>query len=218
MPLVEVIPLNPASKSSPRSTLRHSKARPLGALVPAITAKSFERFGFAVASLLIDWPSIVGAELAAYTEPERLRWPRAGHVTPADEPDAEHRRSATLVLKVDGARALDVQYRARQIIERINSHYGYRAVEALRIVQGPVRPTTRSATRPMPPVNTGASMARMVTAFPAPPAAMAMVATSPREVLRPSAVKPRTPTSPPDELKSALARLAASIAEPPNGH
>jgi hypothetical protein len=43
-----------------------------------------------------------------------------------------------LVLRVDPARALDVQYKAQQILERINVYFGYRAVAELRIVQAPL--------------------------------------------------------------------------------
>jgi hypothetical protein len=52
------------------------------------------------------------------------------------------------VLRVDGARALDVQYNARQIIDRINSYFGYAAIAELRIVQAPVAVT--QAARPAP--------------------------------------------------------------------
>ena len=43
-----------------------------------------------------------------------------------------------LVLRVDGAKALDVQYRAQQIIERINAYFGYAAVAQLRVIQAPM--------------------------------------------------------------------------------
>ena len=74
----------------------------------------------------------------------------------ARQPVEKGRSGATLVLRVDGARALDVQYRARQIIERINAYFGYAAVAELRIVQAPVagrlplaRPPGRAATEPL---------------------------------------------------------------------
>ena len=57
----------------------------------------------------------------------------------APAPAEKGRPGATLVLRVDGARALDVQYKARQIIERINAYFGYAAVAELRIVQAPMR-------------------------------------------------------------------------------
>ena len=48
------------------------------------------------------------------------------------------RPGATLILRVDPARALDVEYKARQIIERINAYFGYRAIAELRILQAPL--------------------------------------------------------------------------------
>src|SRR5262245_18882681 len=65
--------------------------------------------------------------------------------------DGKGRPGATLVLRADGARALAVQYGARQIIERINAYFGYAAVAELRIVQAPVGPVSGpmpSARRP----------------------------------------------------------------------
>ena len=66
------------------------------------------------------------------------------------------RPGATLVLRVDGGRSLDVQHGARQIIERINAYFGYAAVAELRIVQAPVgvegqppRPAPRPAAPPL---------------------------------------------------------------------
>ena len=52
------------------------KGRSVGTLVPKITQKVFEKFGFSTATLLTDWAVIVGRDLAVYTAPERLKWPR----------------------------------------------------------------------------------------------------------------------------------------------
>jgi len=110
----------------------------VGAFVPGVTKKAFEKYGFSAAALLMDWVSIVGRDTAAYTEPERLRWPRATSADDAAEAAGTGRPGATLVLRVEPSRALDVQYMARQLVERINSYFGYRAVAELRIVQGSV--------------------------------------------------------------------------------
>jgi hypothetical protein len=112
-------------------------AKPVGSYVPKLTRKVLEKYGFSAATLITDWSTIVGADIAAYAQPERLKWPRGG------SPDAEPRRSAgssgaTLQLRVEGSRALDVQYRSRQIIERINAYFGYRAVAQLRLLQAPL--------------------------------------------------------------------------------
>ena len=47
-----------------------------GSFVPQLTRKAFEKFGFSAATLIMDWPTIVGGEIAYYTQPERLKWPR----------------------------------------------------------------------------------------------------------------------------------------------
>lgn len=115
----------------------------VGAYVPAIARKVFETHGFPSASILSDWPEIIGADFAAITAPERLVWPRGGNQSHLDEENPQrissHRRSgATLILRVDGPRSLEVQHIAPQLLERINTYFGYRAVAELRIIQGPV--------------------------------------------------------------------------------
>jgi hypothetical protein len=113
-------------------------ARSVGSFVPGLTRAAFSKYGFSAASLLTDWAAIVGGDVAKYTEPERLKWPRQPGIY--DETGAEERGrpGATLVLRVDPGRALDVQYRGRQLIERINAYFGYRAVAELRLVQVPL--------------------------------------------------------------------------------
>jgi hypothetical protein len=138
----------------PRDAIRPQppQRRPLygpkavGSFVPGLTRQAFEKFGFSAATLLTDWATIVGADLAAYTAPERLKWPRAVEIgeDPAEE-SSKGRPGAMLILAVDPARALDVQYKVRQLVDRINAYFGYRAVADLRIVQTPLkRPITTS--------------------------------------------------------------------------
>ncbi len=123
----------------------------VGAFIPGLTRKAFEKFGFSTASLIMDWPRIAGADLALWTVPERVKWPKNGDgsVPPDDE---GQRPGATLVLRVDPARALDVEYRARQIVERINSYFGYRAIAELRLLQAPLpsHAMTHHRTPPVP--------------------------------------------------------------------
>lgn len=137
----------PPTAARPRDAVGFTRRRPevlfgvkaVGSFVPRLTRKAFERYGFSAATLITDWPAIVGRELAAYTAPERLKWPR-GVEQNQDAPgaDSRGRPGATLVLRVDGGRSLDVQHNSRQLIERINAYFGYAAVAELRIVQAPV--------------------------------------------------------------------------------
>lgn len=116
-------------------TARFVAVKAVGSFVPTLTRKAFEKFGFSTAALITEWERIVGAELAAYTTPDKLKWPRIPDTAFEDESE---RRGATLTLRVDPARALDVEYRSRQILERINSYFGYRAIETVRLVQAPL--------------------------------------------------------------------------------
>ena len=150
----------------PREAVSFARKRPnalfgvkaVGSFVPGLTRKAFEKYGFSAATLITDWPTIVGRELAAVTAPERLKWPRA--VEHAEDgtnaSSGKGRPGATLVLRADGSQALAVQYGARQIIERINAYFGYAAVAELRLVQAPVgpapglaRPANRPAAQPL---------------------------------------------------------------------
>lgn len=109
-------------------------AKAVGSFVPKLAAKAFERYGFHSAEIMTAWPRVAGADIAAYTAPERIKWPRGG-----GEPDGTGASGgATLVLRVEPARALDVEYRSAEIIDRINRYFGYRAVATLKLVQAPL--------------------------------------------------------------------------------
>jgi hypothetical protein len=123
-------------------------ARAVGAFVPKLTRKAFEKYGFSAATLLTDWATIVGKELSSYSAPERLKWPRGVAIREDVEAGAEGRPGAVLVLRVDPARALDVEYKGRQILERINGYFGYRAIAELRILQAPL--SKGAAPKPAP--------------------------------------------------------------------
>jgi hypothetical protein len=49
---------------------------------------------------------------------------------------------------VEGPRAIEVQHRSGQILERVNTYFGYRAVVEMRILQAPV---ARQASPPPSP-------------------------------------------------------------------
>jgi hypothetical protein len=114
------------------------KGRSVGTLVPKITQKVFEKFGFSTATLLTDWSIIVGRELANCTAPERLKWARGPESLGTASDNTQGRPGATLMLRVEPARALDIQYKSRLLIDRINAYFGYRAVAEIRLIQAPL--------------------------------------------------------------------------------
>lgn len=128
----------------PQRASAYVAAKAVGSWVPKLTQKAFEKYGFSTATLLMEWAVIVGEQLAAATIPERVKWPR-GVETFGEADTGGARSGATLLLRVDPSRALDVEYKAAQIIDRINSYFGYRAIADLRILQAPVTPRVQVA-------------------------------------------------------------------------
>ena len=84
---------------------------------------------------MLEWAAIVGERSAALCEPARLQWPPRG---PKSEPQAGV--PATLWLRVTPGRALDVQYGAPALIERINAFFGWRMVARVAVAPQPKRP------------------------------------------------------------------------------
>jgi hypothetical protein len=90
--------------------------------------------GLAEARLLTEWPTVVGPDLAARSQPVRLSH-RSGH------------RGGVLSLHVAGSAALELQHSEPQVLERINGFFGYPAVARLHLIQASVR---RAGGRPLP--------------------------------------------------------------------
>jgi hypothetical protein len=129
-----------------------SGARAIGAYVARALDPAARARGFATTTLLNEWPAIVGADLAGFTMPDKVVWPR--RLEDADAAQGQRTRraeGAVLVLRVDGPRAIEVQHRSNQILERVNTYFGYRAIAEMRILQAPVtRAAKRSPSAPLP--------------------------------------------------------------------
>jgi len=106
--------------------------------VPAIAKAALGSRGYAEAGLFTHWAEIAGASLAASSLPIKLAFPRG------------KRDEGTLTVRCGGSAALELQHLAPSVLERINGHFGYRAVARLKIEQGAV--SQRKATVPPPPL------------------------------------------------------------------
>ena len=126
-------------------TPRMSRTKSVGEFVPALMRPAFEKYGFPAAAILTGWAAIAGAELARFTAPERLKWPRNA------QEDGGEQRGATLILRVAGARALEVEHKRGALIERINACFGYRAVAEIRVIQAPLEGRKPPRRREAPP-------------------------------------------------------------------
>jgi hypothetical protein len=127
-------------------------AKPLADLIDACLAPALAAQGFAGRSVVAFWPEIVGERLGQRSRPLKIDWPRR---RPAPGESAE---PAVLVVRVEGAFALELQHMAPLVIERVNTHLGWRAVGKLVMKQGPVAPPPGP---PPPPRADAASVARV---------------------------------------------------------
>jgi hypothetical protein len=105
--------------------------RPLSELLSATLTDVLKAQGFASAEILARWGDIVGTDIAAVSEPIKINWPRpVGDKTP--EP-------ATLVLRVEGPAALEIQHMSAVILERVNRFFGWQAIGRIALRQAPLR-------------------------------------------------------------------------------
>ena len=118
-----------------------SFAKPLRDLLGKVVGETFHRQGFASAELVTRWTEIAGTEIAAHSEPIKIQWPRGN--------EAGARPPGTLILRVEGPAAIEVQHLAGVICERVNRFLGWRAVGRLALRQAPLRRRQTRAARTM---------------------------------------------------------------------
>jgi len=148
-------------------------ARSLAELTTGFLAETFKKQGFAATELVTRWQTIVGPEIAAHAEPIKLQWQRAQGDAPP--------QPATLVLRVEGPAAVEIQHLANVILERVNRFFGWQAVGRIALRQAPL--TRREP--PLPPPAADLAEAERVAAT------LTAVAD--------------------DDLRKALARLGAAV-------
>ena len=148
-------------------------AKPLSVLLSDVFSDAYARQGFAARELVTRWSEIAGPEIAAYSEPLKIQWPRPVEGQP-QEP-------ATLVLRVEGPMALEIQHASDVILQRVNRYFGWSAVGRLALRQAPLVRRDRQVTSGAPDPKSVAEVAETL-----------------------SSVED-------EELRAALARLGASI-------
>ena len=108
----------------------------LASLAQKVGQAAHKKRGFAQTHIIDHWPDIMGPELAKISIPERYRRGRGNG-------------PSTLQIRVKSGRALEVQHASKQIMERINSYYGFAAVDRLQLIQGPIpTPLKRRSLQP----------------------------------------------------------------------
>jgi hypothetical protein len=135
---------------------RPSQLRPLADVLRKTLTDAFAKQGFAAVELVTRWGEIVGAEIAAHSQPERIQWPRTPQARNAPEP-------GTLLLRVEGPAALEIQHLSGVILERVNQFFGWQAVASVRLRQAPL--ARRAEPHPLP-ASDPAAMTRIAATLP----------------------------------------------------
>ncbi|MGB2729477.1 MAG: DciA family protein [Methylovirgula sp.] len=119
-------------------------SRPLADLVGAAMDPVLARQGFGASDIVLYWEEIVGERLAAMSEPLCLRWPPRGN-------DRGDLLPATLVVRVEGAHALELQHVSGMVIERVNAYLGFGCVGRIALKQGPLERCSKRKASHQPP-------------------------------------------------------------------
>ena len=117
-------------------------AKPLSLLLSDVFKDAFAKQGFAARELVTRWAEIAGQDVAAHSEPLKLQWPRPV--------EGQVQEPATLVLRVEGPMALEIQHKSDVILERVNRFLGWSAVGRLALRQAPLSRRERTPS-PRPP-------------------------------------------------------------------
>ncbi|MGD9920717.1 MAG: DUF721 domain-containing protein [Pseudorhodoplanes sp.] len=118
-------------------------ARPLPDIAGALLADAFRKQGFNSSELVVRWAAIVGHDVSQYAEPLKIQWPRV--------PDGHKPEPGTLVLRVAGPAAIEIQHMSGVILERVNRYFGFAAIGRIAIRQAPLRRAPPAPDRALDP-------------------------------------------------------------------
>jgi hypothetical protein len=116
----------PPAMSKPRPI----SAKPLSVLLGQVFSDAYAKQGFASRELVTRWAEIAGSEVAAHSQPLKIQWPRPV--------EGQTQEPATLVLRVEGPMALEIQHASDVILQRVNRFLGWNALGRLALRQAPL--------------------------------------------------------------------------------
>lgn len=117
--------------------------RDISDLAGKLGGKVLRRHGFAQDKLITQWSQLVGPQFSDVSLPVKLSFP------------PNQKRGGTLTVRIEGVLATHFIHVQDVVLDRINSFFGYKAVERLRLIQGdiprPAAPRLTPAAKAGPP-------------------------------------------------------------------
>ncbi len=109
------------SKQAYHKPLHQNAGKALSRVIGKIITPLCRKYGLMTADLVLEWPQIVGEELAQVCQVMKIRFPGL------------NRQQGCLHLQTNSAMAMALTYSQPIILERVNQYYGYQAVSQIRV-------------------------------------------------------------------------------------
>jgi len=123
------------------SNVRNRSPRALSQTIDKLTKSMLGRHGLTRGTILTKWPDIIGEDLSRHTSPEKIVFMRDGV------------SGGVLHLRCDsGSLATELLHREPQILDRINTFFGYLAVVRVKLIQAPMPYKRPERIKPSPPL------------------------------------------------------------------
>ena len=108
-------------------TIPRRKFKTIGTNVTKIVKPLISKRGFGNSEIINNWVNIVGDKLAQNITPQKISY------------NSNSNLDGVLLLRVNSSSvALEIQYIGKQIINKINTYFGFRAIGRIKIIQGPI--------------------------------------------------------------------------------
>ena len=117
------------------SNTRNNKMKRLSTMIDPMIAPSAKARGFVIGRILSHWHDIVG-DMASWCRPDTVSFPR------------DSRTDGTLKLQIASGRGPQAQAMSDLIIDRVNEHFGYRAIDRISLKQTSTTPLPRTTPNP----------------------------------------------------------------------
>ena len=94
--------------------------RSFGSTLPRSVKDILKKNGYNYSEIINKWKLLVGGDIANYCYPKSIKMTRAN-------------KSGTLILLVERGNEIDVEYSKNEIINKINSYFGYKLINEIRL-------------------------------------------------------------------------------------
>ena len=94
--------------------------RPFGSVLPRGVKGILKKNGYNYSEIINKWNFLVGKNIANYCYPKSIKMSQA-------------KKNGTLILSVQRGNELDIEYSKKDIINKINSYFGYKLIDEVRL-------------------------------------------------------------------------------------